>query len=447
MTDQTVNPFTGGNMQATWSGVPPNYIGSDGCLITDITTGNIYVKQGGVWVATYTNNGGSASAGATLRNIATRCRTSGFQNTSNFYGFSRTMHINRGSGVNALQLVFSNWYATFSGEFPTADTMDITAAIEYPLGTYTRVTFSGGVHGTIAAGSNIVSDSCAVAIPQGARFWVRSIHNKSSGVFTSSAVSGDIITNALGGSGDQYAVSTTAFATDYTVNAYGGGSTTNPFFPTAVLGLSNVPSVIIYGDSRASGLNDAPSQNYGLAGAGEIARQLDAILPYTNLGAPTDQLTTFLANSTRRTPLVAYHTHVHCQYGINDVTAGRTAVQIEADMVTFLAKFNATYRVSQSTLLPRTTSTDAWATLANQTVTAQEAVRVAVNAYIRARTIGWWAVFENADVVESSRDSGKWKTVEATGIIGATTGDGTHPTPYGYGLLQFSGAINPRAFS
>lgn len=56
--EQTVNPFAGGNMQAIWSGIPPNFIGSDGCLVTDSTTGNIYQKQGPVWTLTYTNSVG-----------------------------------------------------------------------------------------------------------------------------------------------------------------------------------------------------------------------------------------------------------------------------------------------------------------------------------------------------------------------------------------------------
>ncbi len=401
--------------------------------------------------------GGSSTpvlAGATMRNSATRCRTAGFQNTTNQYAFSRTMHINRGSDITALKLKYGNWYATYQGEFPTADAMDIVTSVEYPKGVYTRVPWNGAVHGSIPAGTTAFSDLTTIVggIPKGARYWVNSIHNKASGIFTSSAVSGDIVTNALGGAGDQFAVSaTTPFATDWTMNPYTGASTTNPFFPIAVVSLSNVPSVIIYGDSRSSGLNDAPSLNFGLAGAGEIARQLDSELPYCNLGAPTDQLSIFLANRTRRQPLASDHTHVHCQYGINDVTAGRTAAQIQADMVTFLGLFSASWRVSQSTLLPRTTSTDSWATLANQTVTAQEPVRVAMNAYIRARTIGWFAVFENADVVESSRDSGKWKTVTDNGavfgITSAMTADGTHPTPYGYGYLQNSRSIRLAAFT
>lgn len=51
--DQTVNPFANGVTQATWNGVPPNYVGSHGYLITDITTGNLYLKSGGVWNLVY----------------------------------------------------------------------------------------------------------------------------------------------------------------------------------------------------------------------------------------------------------------------------------------------------------------------------------------------------------------------------------------------------------
>jgi hypothetical protein len=71
-----------------------------------------------------------------------------------------------------------------------------------------------------------------------------------------------------------------------------------------------------------------------------------------------------------------------------------------------------------------------------------------MNGYIRARTIGWWAWFENANVVETVQNSGLWKTVTDTpGITLAMTGDGTHPSPYGYGVIQKSGAINTVAFN
>lgn len=64
MDAQTVNPFKNGNTQAFWSGVPPNYIGTDGYTITDTTTGNVYQKAAGYWVLQFA--GGTGGSGGSV---------------------------------------------------------------------------------------------------------------------------------------------------------------------------------------------------------------------------------------------------------------------------------------------------------------------------------------------------------------------------------------------
>ena len=104
----------------------------------------------------------------------------------------------------------------------------------------------------------------------------------------------------------------------------------------------------------------------------------------------------------------------------------------------------------QTTVTPQTTSTDAWVTTANQTVTAVHARRIGLNDWIRdgapfdtatglavavgatgstivragTRAHPLKGFFEIADIVETSRNSGIWKA-------GWTT-DGLHPNATGY---------------
>lgn len=275
--------------------------------------------------ARYAPIGGSSTpVGATLRNIATRCCTLGFTNVAFTSLFSRSGHINRGDVTTGFQPVFANWYATFANEFTGYANYVLSAALEYPAGTYTRLTFSGANSVTIPAGTNAVADACAAVVPVGARFWIRSLVNCPNGIFTINGPAVDINPQV---SGDQNLASATAIATDYTVNAYAGsGAQTSMNPPVAVLAMSAKPSVIAYGDSRLAGLKDAQGgTNGGFGGFGEITRGFDATTAYCNVGAPTGTAAGFITAHTFRAALKQYHTHVHIQYGINDLNVGTTA--------------------------------------------------------------------------------------------------------------------------
>jgi hypothetical protein len=145
-------------------------------------------------------------------------------------------------------------------------------------------------------------------------------------------------------------------------------------------------------------------------------------------------------------PLLADFDNVVEGYGTNDRSSNRTAIQIKNDRLTIWSQIIALYpdiRIIAATIAPRTTSTDAWATTVNQTVTTGEAIRLDVNTWLRggapidpiAKTVvsvgtsgallagqvghPLHSIFELADVIESVRDSGLWAP--------GTTTDGIHP--------------------
>lgn len=401
----------------------------------------------------------SGGATPTLRNIATRCRHNNQTSASYTQMFSRTLHINRGSQVMYVQVVFSNWYAASTGEFNGPGTATITAAVEYPYGFYNQLTFGGSTSGSIVAGVNITSDTCWVAIPPGARFWVRSYYTNASGIVYSAGN----VTDQSARSAAEVCQVWASGGTDYTVTS--GGTNTPPatgaaYFPTAILGMSNVPSVVIYGDSRTAGSGDTPSTNVGLSGVGEIGRSLDALLPYTNVGCGSDRAAYFntplagSAGSPLRTSLAPFHTHAHVEYGTNDLTAGAlTTAQLEAQLTTMynaLAAITganaAPIRVTQSTISPVTTSTDSWATTVNQTQHVSNPNRTAVNDWIRSKPSPLIGYAEVADAVETARNSGIWKSV-GSGETSAMTADGTHETSYGYNKIVIANAITSALFS
>ena len=121
------------------------------------------------------------------RNIASNCRVPGWQtgtlsNGTNTTANSRQPHNNEsGAAVTSVQLVYSNWLTTATSEAANANALTITAAIEYPSGTFTQVKWGGATSTSIAAGVNLVSDACVVSIPAGAQFWSRTFVSVTSG--------------------------------------------------------------------------------------------------------------------------------------------------------------------------------------------------------------------------------------------------------------------------
>jgi lysophospholipase L1-like esterase len=115
--------------------------------------------------------------------------------------------------------------------------------------------------------------------------------------------------------------------------------------------------------------------------------------------------------------------------GINDITGGQNLAAMQARMQTVWAMLAAhgVTDIFQTTITPVTTSTDAWATVVNQTATATNGVRVSVNDWLRSKPAGITGILEVADLAETARNSGIWKA--------GFTADGTHPNVTGHAAL------------
>jgi hypothetical protein len=362
-----------------------------------------------------------------LGQIASHSYHGGLSAPTNKQIMTRSRHVCL-TGLNALQLVFTNW---ISQESSIGASATITAAIEYPVGTFTQVLFSGAAQGAIADQSYVVSDSCAVSIPLGATFYVRNYYTNTAG-----------ITYNANGCNTSLGESCT-FAASGVVDQTMGGTVANTsgrigYGPAAIIGQTRNPSFLILGDSRAYGVNDAATG--ADSSVGEITRSIADAYAYSNMsssGAAAYILAA--AGSAAKTAMLgAYFSHVISNFGVNDLTS-RTAAQT----ITNLQLIKALYPSKpfyQCTVAPKTTGAWTLADGSDQTVTAIEAQRVAMNTTLRNGAHGLTGYFEVADQVESSRDSGKW-------IAPGYTTDGLHETATANGVIKTSGAVNVAAMA
>lgn len=374
----------------------------------------------GVSLAQADERYGRIDRGSYLGQIATRTRVPNGFAAANKQGMCRTAHFARDT-IRSLQLAFGNWYvnSTTRQETGTGGTASVQVAVEYPAGVFAQFTFGGSFVGAIASGATGLTDVLQINIPDGAEFWIRTFWDNPAGIVFSDALDMN--------HGEAFNVGASGIPNQVT-----GGTVTNAItngavvlLPCAILGQTTRNSICLIGDSRTAGGGDAFSDNSHYLGHGE--RSLAALTPVMNLGVSGDRAQSFIASSTQRRALAAYCSHVVSAYGINDLANGRTSAQLLADLQTIRGYFPAG-RFVQATLEPWTTSTDAWATTANQTPAAWEAQRTALNDQIRAAALGSKFV-EVADALESARNSGRWQP--------GRTADGVHANYGGTVLVKY----------
>jgi lysophospholipase L1-like esterase len=322
------------------------------------------------------------------------------------------------------RLVFTTSRLTASGETQNANNIMVRASVEnltaggipYP------VFFNGRREVTIEPGGFVISDPVGVSLPPNTAFYVRTNVRVANENETWPAIS--TIITADGES------ATAADNTDTTTSM--GGSTNGGramFAPVAILGSvgQKVPSVLLLGSSSAYGTGDSmtasdnPNRDNGY-----LSRMLSNEFCYAKQCRASHTLLHYMTDSRRRLALITAlkPTHVICQIGGNDITNGANLATVQSRFQSVWSTLTAQgIKVIQSTITPTTTSTDAWATVENQTVVASNAVRVQVNDWIRTTPTGLWGFIDPAAVVESSSNSGKWR-VDG----GAWSYDGTHLT-------------------
>jgi lysophospholipase L1-like esterase len=343
--------------------------------------------------------------------------------------------------VSAIKIAIPNWYVntTTGGEVGFGGVLTATASVEYPKGTFTRITFGGGqTSGTTADFTTLWSDLTPLGftIPANAYFRIA--------IYMANPVGLANMNYAFAsdrGRGDEFAYNGADHTMDATVQ---GSGTTSAYYPAAVLAMSDRPVWFVIGDSLAAGINETITDPSG--GRGFVGRALAKLGPYLNYGVPGDYAQWFVAGHARRLELLqaAGVTAGFDLYGSNDIYNGRTSAQLTADRAT-IRGYLPSINIYDGTVTPRTASNDNWKTAANQTIsnTTTNTQRVTFNTGVRAGLAGSPGYVDIAGGVETST-SDEFGPVQDGGVLiprllrkaDGTAPDGVHLGTEGYRSLE-----------
>jgi lysophospholipase L1-like esterase len=363
--------------------------------------------------------------------------------------------------VSDLVVKFANWRWTPSapGEVVGANSITVKASIEQNGLTSWPLYFKGQRTAVIDPGGTLESDPISVQLPANSTVWVRVYVTNNSNVSGTWPLGRIAMT---GGFESNNYIAATGDLVDGVGQIAGSslvGNSSYQFGPVSVTGLpaKNGPVVGILGDSIACGSGDTGTTVTGYYGY--IERGLGTTVPWVSLTRAGYRGAWVTAQPSRALTLHATSiTSVIIEMGVNDIFAGIAALAtLQATQIAIWNFYgNRGVRAFQTTISPDTTSTDSFATTANQTSvnSGQNTVRVNFNNWLRggAPIVAGAAValgtvgalltgqaghplagyFEMADVCESGRDSGVWAV---NGSAFFATLDGLHPSPAFHTLL------------
>lgn len=337
--------------------------------------------------------------------------------------------------VTDLTVKYANFYALGGVETPGVNDITVRCAVYYN-GTYYPLRFRGSRDVVINPGAIVETDPSGIDIPAGTTFYIMTYVT----VASSGMKWGLNNLFARGGAyGEEYVSSTTP--TDLsTTGGFTASANLIGYGPLQVLcrntNTTN-PYVAVIGDSISDGTGDIGTAD-GSAGAerGWITRALIPNFPLQVLSQPGGQAAQFtFGQMGNRMSILGDAEVAIVAYGANDLGANKTFAQLQASLQ-YIYDYCAArgMRVFGATITPKTTSTDAFATLANQTKAysgATETVRTQINAWIRTTPAPLSGYFEAADAAESARDSGLWRI-----DLGQPTTDGLHPSSVVHAAMQ-----------
>lgn len=320
------------------------------------------------------------------------------------------------------------------------------AAIEQSWNTQTAVSASNvsgvmkltaGANGALGKGNIVVPyteavacDSVQVGLTAGATIGTR-LYTPSTGFYVARYLSG---TAGLSEAGHANIALASAAPYGGTFPTY--ASPAAGFQPIAIMGIPQMPgpTFVLIGDSIGYGIVSAGgSTSHDTLDAngngGYLERAINQTAPYSNFCTPADRLSNWLnqTGATIRMRLLQMlnASHVVDQMGINDLYAGGTSyTTFKAQKIKFWQMLMGlgVKEIWATTITPNTTSTDGWATTANQTVTSANTAIQAFNTDLRNGVFSSYVarVLDLGTSAESTVGSGLWP---ANG-----TGDGLHPT-------------------
>lgn len=385
-------------------------------------------------------------------------------------------------------LAYGNWSPDAAGlETSGRCTIKIKAALQYmgasgvtdETGARIPVTFNGSSVGEVPPDGILFSDPVPFNIATKTIFYVRTYmsavgtqyflpvgYNLTGGTAESGLATGE------GNAADDFVL------TGNTTQ----GTAANQYGPLMVLGYAGgTPQVscAIMGDSICAGTADGGSWvNQGgylervMTNNTTMVYAASAIsnFPYAKLARSSYTLANFATavNSYKNIRTFEFATTALIEYGTNDLATGLTGMKSNALIVANWFQARG-IKVIWMTLLPKVTSTDNFVTVANQTPTINDSVRINFNNWLRdASTVGfaqqtsspslatWWPAAEQVEVDTTGAlalNGGRWLAAfsisDVSGTLTSVTSaisvtDNTQtPTQdqyRGYSLLMTTGA-------
>lgn len=329
-----------------------------------------------------------------------------------------------------LQVVYANFTNPWGDVNDKVNAVPITIKASITInGVVIPLFFNGARTVVLQPGCTIMSDPCGISVPANTLFYTNTY--MSVPVDTNKAPAGYLTMASIAG--------------DATDTGIVSGGQTQGYGPLTIIGYSDQKAIIGFGDSIMVGKNDSTfvdselSINQTIYNGGWFTRALKPVLPFLNLSKESQKISDVIKTECiwGRGQFFKYGTSIVSNLGINDLPTDNLAT-IQANLIKLWALL-ASYglKVYHCTITPRTTSTDSWATVENQTPYAWESVRVAVNNWLRdtsangaiAQSSGTLTgIFEMADIIEGTRNSGKWALIGSA----ASTSDGLHPLANSY---------------
>lgn len=335
------------------------------------------------------------------------------------------------------------------------------------------VRFTGRRLALVPSGGILISDPISVDLPAGKEFFVYTYANvlDSNGHSEAGGEVGllsadqsywprepftrnDNVTYDTG-TGSQISTSTgiDPFTFDKTDGAYAGLTINNQATcgPIAIIGdeLSQTgqAAIALVGDSILSGAGDRPRSDFPWGGRGYFDQFLTGQCPCFQASLGGDgvayKVGAFAYNFANRWRFVEMCDIMFVALGTNDLAGGTALATIQANLITLAtqAKARGVRKVILATILPRTTTTDGWATLANQTV-------VSISDFTNQRALfNTWALTVPApfDAVIDLRPgvedvaTGKWKEPPVGSDLTTTTGSTST-------VIQLNSSVSANAF-
>ena len=357
----------------------------------------------------------------TIGLVASNCRVGVFNSAGAWKTDQRTVHV-AAENLTKIKVIHANWDSFGGNDTASGGTLLIESVIEYPVNTFTRITYSGSNTQLLQSGGESTPDWAYVSIPKGAIFGVRAYAICSSNL--SSAASWYASYNGYMSEGGNNSLTSVTNQVVSTSATYAPGGVVVPVI--AIVGYTSNKSYLLSGDSITAGSSgDAADAQYK-KGIYERATNY----PCINTGLGGESITNgAMTRFSKRGALARYCTNVHIAYGTNDFVGGNAAATILSAINSYLTTYAANKVVSVSTIIPFSTGTFVATGGTGQTAHANEAVRVATNNLIlNGGILVPHTVVDTYTPFADSYSSAFWKGFASPNQI---TTDGTHPSHIG----------------